>query len=141
MGILGFDTNAKRQRPLVLVADDNSQLSEMLCELLSALNCDTMRAENGAETLKLVAGKKPDLVLLDAVMPNMSGISVLRTLKQDPDTRSIPVIMVSGEQKGNDLDMAFNLGAAGYVIKPVRKTELDAKVKAVLFSIGFSPAP
>jgi len=129
---------AKREKARVLVVDDNPLIITVLCELLSALDCETITAENGAEALKLTRGKKPDLVLLDMLMPNMSGVSVLRTLKQDAATKSIPVIVVSGEQKGNDLNTAFNLGACDYIIKPVRKNEFDAKVRAALTSLGFS---
>lgn len=139
MALFGFGGETpKRQKPLVLVVDDNALLAEVVCELLVSLQCEAVTADNGADALKLVADKKPDLVLLDVVMPAMSGISVLRTLKQNAGTKAVPVIMVSGEQKGYDLNTAFGLGALDYVIKPVRKEEFKTKVSAALAPLGFT---
>jgi len=140
MSIFGFGGPEKRKKPLVLVVDDDALLSEMICALLDEIHCDTIRTDDGVEALEIVAEKKPDLVLLDVVMPAMSGVNVLRGIKQNSATKKIPVMMVSGEQKGYDLDTAFRLGAADYIIKPVRKAEFEAKVKAVLSHSGY-PVP
>jgi len=143
MALFGFGGKeaVKRQKPLVLVVDDNAALAEVVCDLLATMNCDSVSADNGPDALKTVEEKKPDLVLLDVVMPAMSGVSVLRALKQNAATSSLPVIMVSGEQKGYDLDTAFKLGAADYIIKPVRREEFRVKVGAVLAPLGFSVPP
>ena len=120
---------------MALLVDDNPQISALLADLLTFLNCDSIIAEDGEEALKLVAKRKPDFILLDVMMPKMSGISVLSAIKRDPATKDFPVIMVSGEQKSSDLDTAFRLGAADYIIKPVRKTEFETKIGALLSTL------
>ncbi len=134
MGI--FNLGSKDQKPLVLVVDDDPVLAEMLCDFLSLIDCETINTPNGNEALKIARDKQPDLILLDIVMPSMDGLTILKLLKRDPASVNIPVIMVTGEQKGKDVELAFTLGAVDYIIKPIRQDQFDAKIKAVLSQKG-----
>ena len=136
MSFFGF--GSKRKRPLVLVVDDDPMVADLHCDFLSSLDCDKVSTLSGKEALEVAAAGKPDLILLDMVMPVMSGLAVLRFLKQESATKKIPVIMITGEQKGSDVEAAFGLGAADYIVKPVGREQFCSKVKAVLSPPGFT---
>lgn len=122
----------------MLVVDDDPSVGEMHCDMLESFDCDKLMRDNGKDALRLAAEKKPDLILLDMVMPSMNGLTVLRSLKSDSATKKIPVVMLSGEQKGSDVEAAFALGAVDYIIKPAVRQEFENKVKAILTPLGYT---
>ena len=116
----------------VLVVDDNEQNLELLVAYLEDLRCDTIAASTGVEALEIVKEKMPDLVLLDVMMPKMSGFEVCRRLKGDTQTAHIPVIMVTALSELADIERAIDSGTDDFLSKPVNKWELITRVKTML---------
>jgi len=119
-------------RPTVLLVEDESAQREMLAYNLEAEGFDVITADNGEDGLILVDENDPDLIVLDWMMPQLSGIEVCRRLKSNSKTRQIPVIMLSA--RANEVDRVHGLetGADDYVAKPYSVIELMARVKAHL---------
>lgn len=118
--------------PVILVVDDNAQNLELIQAYLEDVECRTVAARDGVEALDLVAKTKPDLVLLDVMMPKMSGFEVCRRLKKDPATSDIPVIMVTALNEFGDIERGIDSGTDDFVSKPVNRLELLTRVKTML---------
>lgn len=118
--------------PVILVVDDNAQNLELIQAYLEDVECRTVAARDGIEALDLVAKTKPDLVLLDVMMPKMSGFEVCRRLKKDPATNDIPVIMVTALNEFGDIERGIDSGTDDFVSKPVNRLELLTRVKTML---------
>ena len=118
--------------PLVLVVEDECAQREVLKYNLEAEGFGVVMAENGDEALLLVAEEQPDLVVLDWMLPNVSGIEVCRRLKADPGTRPIPIIMLSARSEEVDRVRGLETGADDYVIKPYSVVELMARLRTQL---------
>ena len=116
----------------VLLADDNPQILELLEAYLEPLQLRILTARDGQETLDAVAGHRPDLILLDIMMPRRSGFEVCRILKRDPQYRDIPIIMVTALNEVADMERARESGADHYLSKPVNKLELLECVRRLL---------
>src|SRR5438874_5057944 len=116
----------------VLIVDDNPQNVELLQAFLEALPVKIITASDGIEALDKVAEHKPDLILLDIMMPRMSGFQVCRKLKSDPKTRDIQVLMVTALNELGDIEQASECGTDDFVSKPVNKFELLTRVKSLL---------
>ncbi|AEI93900.1 phosphate regulon transl protein PhoB [Roseobacter litoralis Och 149] len=119
-------------QPLVLVVEDESAQREVLTYNLEAEGFAVSRAENGEEAMMLVDETAPDLIVLDWMMPNLSGIEVCRRLKSKPETRAIPIIMLSARSEEVDRVRGLETGADDYVIKPYSVVELMARVRSQL---------
>ncbi len=120
------------EQPTVLVVEDEPAQREVLTYNLEAEGFRVIRAENGEEGLMLVDEDRPDLIVLDWMMPNVSGIEVCRRLKSRADTRDIPVIMLSARSEEVDRVRGLETGADDYVIKPYSVVELMARVRTQL---------
>src|SRR5688572_27586107 len=118
----------------VLIADDNPQGVELLEAYLSELNCEVRSAADGDATMRAVADWKPDLILLDIMMPKISGFEVCKRLKSSSATQNIVVLMVTALDQPHDVDKAVEAGANDFLTKPINKTELLLRVKAALNS-------
>lgn len=118
--------------PIVLVVDDNLQNLELLQACLEDMDCKTLPAHDGIEALKIIADNPPDLILLDVMMPKMSGFEVCRRLKNDPKTTDIPVIMVTALNEFGDIERGIDSGTDDFISKPVNKLELLTRVKTML---------
>ena len=116
----------------ILIVDDNSQNAELLEAYLEPLDCSVRIASDGIEALEQVKQKHPDLVLLDIMMPRMSGFEVCRRLKNEPKTRDIPVVMVTALNELADVERGVDSGADDFLSKPVNKLELLTRVKSLL---------
>ena len=117
----------------VLVVDDNPQNLELLVEYLQTIDgCETSTAADGVAALEAVAADKPDLILLDIMMPRLSGYEVCRRLKSDPETRDIPIIMVTALNELGDMERAVESGTDDFLSKPVNRLELVTRVKSLL---------
>ena len=116
----------------VLVVDDNAQNLELLVAYLDSLNCRVFTASNGVEALEKVRQEMPDLILLDIMMPRMSGFEVCRNLKSDPQTRDIPVVMVTALTELSDIERAVESGTDDFISKPINRLELVTRVKSLL---------
>ena len=118
--------------PLVLVVDDNQQNLELLLAYLEDVDCRTISACDGAEALEVVRNDHPDIILLDVMMPKMSGFEVCRRIKNDPNTTDIPVIMVTALNELGDIERAISSGTDDFLSKPINKWELLTRVKTML---------
>jgi two-component system cell cycle response regulator len=116
----------------VLVVDDNPQNVELLSAFLESLPVKVVTAGDGVEALAAVEQNKPDLILLDVMMPRMSGFQVCRQLKGDTKTRHIKVLMVTALNELGDIEQATECGTDDFISKPVNKFELIMRVKNLL---------
>ncbi|NRB02107.1 MAG: phosphate regulon transcriptional regulator PhoB [Rhodobacteraceae bacterium] len=119
-------------QPRVLVVEDEPAQREVLAYNLEAEGFAVSRAQNGDEALLLVQEDMPDIIVLDWMMPNLSGIEVCRRLKTRSETRSIPVIMLSARSEEVDKVRGLETGADDYVVKPYSVIELMARVRTQL---------
>jgi len=119
-------------QPTVLLVEDEPAQREVLSYNLEADGFRVTTAENGEEALLLLDEAPPDVVLLDWMLPNVSGIEVCRRLKTRPETRAIPVIMISARSEEVDRVRGLETGADDYVVKPYSVIELMARVRALL---------
>jgi putative two-component system response regulator len=116
----------------ILVADDDAAHSRMLSWLLKAEGYLVHCARNGKEALAFLLNRTPDLALLDVVMPGSSGFEVCQTVKSNPETRLIPIVLVTGLAKSDDRIQGIKCGADDFLSKPVNKQELLARVRSLL---------
>ncbi len=116
----------------VLVVEDSVTQREMITDLLRGSGLDVTVASDGVEALEQIQGHRPDLVVLDIVMPKMNGYEVCRRLKADPKTQDVPVVMCSS--KGEEFDRYWGMkqGADAYIAKPFQPNELVGTVKQLL---------
>lgn len=127
------DTNtAEQKQPLILVVDDNQQNLELLQAYLEDVDCSTIPAHNGLEALEMVKKNPPDLILLDVMMPKMSGFEVCKRIKNDPTTTDIPIIMVTALTEFGDIERGIDSGTDDFLSKPVNKLELLTRIKTML---------
>src|SRR5438270_1180572 len=118
----------------ILIADDNPQGVELLEAYLSDSGYEIRTAANGEEALRQVADWHPDLILLDVMMPKISGFEVCKRLKANPDTRDIIILMVTALDQHHDIGRAVEAGTNDFLTKPINKTELLLRIKAALQS-------
>ena len=116
----------------VLVVDDNAQNRELLAAYLETMPVQAETVGDGVEALGRIAADPPDLILLDIMMPRMSGFEVCRKLKSDPATRDIPVVMVTALGELGDIERAVDCGTDDFLSKPVKRVELVTRVKNLL---------
>jgi len=116
----------------ILIVDDNPQNRELLQAYLEVLPCETSTANDGEEALASVRKSQPDIILLDIMMPRMSGFEVCRHLKNDPATRDIPIIMVTALNEVADIERGVDSGTNDFLSKPFNKAELLTRVKSLL---------
>ena len=118
--------------PRILIADDNSANRELLEALLANIDCDTEIAVDGQDTLDKVKSFKPDLILLDVMMPKKNGFEVCRTVKSDSTTSRIMVLMVTALSELGDVERAVEAGTDDFLSKPVNSLEFQKRVKNML---------
>ncbi len=116
----------------VLVVDDDRDIRELVVFKLAQAGHEVTVAEDGPGALKAVIDSRPDLIVLDVMMPGMSGFDVCRELRARPDTTDIPVILLTAKAQESDVQTGFSSGADDYVIKPFSPKELASRVQAVL---------
>ena len=118
--------------PRILIAEDNPQGAELLEVYLSAEAYEVRLASDGEQALEAVSEWKPDLILLDVMMPRISGFEVCKRLKSDESTRDIAIIMVTALDQSSDIDRAVDAGTDDFLSKPINQTELLLRVKSQL---------
>jgi len=116
----------------ILVVDDHEQNLELIQAYLEDVGCGVSAASDGIEALASVEANAPDLIVLDVMMPRMSGFQVCQKIKANPATRDIPVVMVTALSEVGDVERAVEAGADEFLTKPVHKIELVTRVKALL---------
>lgn len=118
--------------PKILIADDNAANRELLEAYLANFDCEIATAHDGAETLQKVADFKPDLILLDVMMPKKNGFEVCRQIKGDPSTAKIMILMVTALNELGDIERAVAAGTDDFLSKPVNKIELNKRVENMI---------
>ena len=116
----------------ILIADDNPTNVELLEAYLSDLDCEILVATDGRDTLDKVATFQPDLILLDIMMPKLSGFEVCKKIREDPATREIMILMVTALNEPGDIERAVAAGCDDFLSKPVNKLELNKRVENML---------
>ena len=116
----------------ILIADDNQENRELLEVFLGGIESEVEIAVDGQDTLDKVASFQPDLILLDVMMPKLSGFEVCKKLKEDPTTQHIMVLMVTALNEQGDIERAVDAGTDDFLSKPVQKVELIKRVQNML---------
>ncbi len=124
--------NLQDSKPVIMVVDDNQQNRELIQVYLEDIDCRIIPAEDGLQALDLIRKDLPDLVLLDVMMPKMSGFEVCKRIKSNPKTTDIPVIMVTALSEFGDIERAIDSGTDDFLSKPVNKLELLTRIKTML---------
>ena len=124
--------SAATRKSKILIADDNAPNVELLEAYLSGVDCEIAIAVDGRDTLEKVAAFGPDLILLDIMMPKLSGFEVCKKLKDNPQTRSIMILMVTALSEWGDIERAVEAGTDDFLSKPVNKVELLTRVRNML---------
>ncbi len=114
----------------ILLVDDSKTELHVLSELLTKKGYQVRTAENGEEALKRLQEEKPDLILMDVVMPGQNGFQLTRAITRDPDFANVPVIICTSKNQETDRVWGLRQGARDYVVKPVNAEELLSKIKA-----------
>ena len=129
------DQTIESSRPTVLLVDDNPQNLELLEAYMEEVQeVRVVTATNGLEAMTKVVEEKPSLILLDIMMPKMSGFEVCQRIKSDPKTRDIIIIMVTALNETSDVERAAECGTDDYLSKPIDKTALIKQVRTLLLS-------
>jgi CheY-like chemotaxis protein len=116
----------------ILLVDDSATVLMMERMILAAERFEIVTAANGEEAQERARQEQPDLILMDIVMPKLNGIQACRALKQDPQTKHIPVILVSTRGEAESLEAGYSSGCNDYVTKPVNSAELLGKIRNLL---------
>ena len=116
----------------ILIADDEPNQLELMAFNLKSSGFICIKARNGEEALELIEENSPDLVILDWMMPNMSGIDLCRSLRSRPETKQLPIIILSARSEDSDKSLGLDTGADDYISKPFSPKELISRVNALL---------
>ena len=125
-------STTETDKPVVLVADDDDDIRDLVAFRLDRAGYDVLRAGDGQQALDLAREHHPDLAVLDVMMPKLTGYEVTRELRADAATSRIPVILLTARVQEADVARGFEAGADDYVKKPFSPQELKARVQAVL---------
>lgn len=116
----------------VLLIEDEPNIAEAIRYILSRDGWEVMVEENGAQALPRVADVKPDLVILDLMLPGMSGLEILSSLRADPATEALRVLMLTAKGQGRDREAAERAGVSAFMSKPFSNAEMRAQVRALM---------
>src|ERR1019366_8286680 len=115
---------------LILIVDDDKDLCVLARKVLVRAGHRVLEAANGVEGLELIASRRPDLLILDLIMPDLDGYEVLRRLRSTGDRQSLPVIVLTAHGDEESAQQSFALGATDFLAKPFTPPQLDARVRA-----------
>jgi twitching motility two-component system response regulator PilH len=117
---------------LIMIVDDSPTEVHVMKTALEKHGFATMSASDGSECLNMAREARPDLIFMDVVMPGVNGFQATRALTRDPDTKKIPVVMITTKNQESDRIWGMRQGAVDYLVKPVGETDLVAKAQEVL---------
>ena len=122
-----------------LVVDDFSTMRRIIRGLLKEIGCNNVdEAEDGAVALNMLRNQRHDFVVSDINMPNMNGFELLKAIKADATLKHVPVLMVTAEARKEDIVLAAQSGAAGYIVKPFTKATLEEKVLKIVQTVSYT---
>jgi DNA-binding response OmpR family regulator len=127
-----FELEEKKSTPKIVIADDNAQNVELMEAYLGDVDCELRTARDGEETLQVVEEFKPDLLLLDVMMPRLSGFEVCRKIRSNPDTQDLLILMVTALNEASDFERGVQAGTDDFLTKPVNKVELLCRIRSLL---------
>lgn len=119
-------------RKKILLVDDSATTLMMEQMVLRGQPCDVITAKNGREAIERAASERPDVILLDVVMPEMNGFEACRRIRQEPALRNVPIIMVTTRGEEQSMQTGFQSGCTDYITKPINGAELLTKVRSYL---------
>jgi DNA-binding response OmpR family regulator len=122
----------EREQPVVLAADDDEDILALVTFRLERSGYTVLQARDGAEALELARGEKPDLAVLDVMMPKMDGFELTRRLRAEEATSKMPIILLTARAQDADVQEGFDAGADDYLRKPFSPQELRSRVQAIL---------
>jgi DNA-binding response OmpR family regulator len=126
------DDTVEREQPVVLAADDDEDILELIAFRLEHSGYTVLQARDGEEALDLARTSRPDLAVLDVMMPKIDGFEVTRRLREDDSTTRMPIILLTARTQEADVQRGFDAGADDYIRKPFSPQELGARVQAIL---------
>jgi len=127
---------------IALIADDDADIRDLVAAKLTQAGFEVIAVGDGNHALEEIAQRRPDVAILDVMMPGCSGLDVLNALIDDPETASIPVLLLTARSQEFDVQSGLSLGAADYIIKPFSPRQLLQRVEAILAcSISSSQSP
>jgi DNA-binding response OmpR family regulator len=126
------DAAPPRDRPVVLAADDDPDVLELVTFRLERSGYTVLQAHDGEEAWALVRDARPDLAVLDVLMPKLDGFELTRRIRADETTRRMPIILLTARAQDPDVQQGFDAGADDYIRKPFSPQELRARVQSIL---------
>jgi DNA-binding response OmpR family regulator len=126
------DDGVERAQPIVLAADDDEDILELIVFRLEHSGYTVLQARDGAEALDLARRSRPDLAVLDVMMPKLDGFELTRRLREDESTSKMPIILLTARTQEADVERGFVAGADDYLRKPFSPQELRSRVQAIL---------
>jgi DNA-binding response OmpR family regulator len=126
------DQPAPREQPVVLCADDEDDIRRLVAFRLGRAGYTVLEAHDGEEALEIALREKPDLAVLDVMMPKMDGYELTRRLREEEATSHMPIILLTARAQDTDVDHGFDVGADDYIRKPFSPQELGRRVQAIL---------
>jgi twitching motility two-component system response regulator PilH len=115
----------------ILIVDDSPTERHVLNDMLTKSGFEVVASDNGEDAILKAKSLKPDLILMDVVMPGLNGFQATRAISRDPDTRSIPIILCTSKNQETDKIWGMRQGARDYIVKPVNRDELLEKIAAI----------
>ena len=115
----------------ILIVDDSPTERHVLNDMLTKSGYEVMASDNGEDAIQKAKSLRPDLILMDVVMPGLNGFQATRAISRDPDTRAIPIILCTSKSQETDKIWGMRQGARGYVVKPIDREALLAKIAAL----------
>jgi CheY-like chemotaxis protein len=119
----------------ILIVDDSKTALMMNQMILSRYPFEIINASSGKEAIAKVTSEHPDLILMDVVMPDMSGLEAIAAIREQKELRDIPIVMVTTQNGPETIELSYQLGCSDYIVKPVSSTELLAKIRSLLGEI------
>ena len=129
------DVEVGRPRPLVLVAEDDPDVRELIARKLRGEGMDVMGVGDGLSALEAARTMRPDLVLLDVMMPGMTGLQICEELRSHVATRNLPVVLITARARAVDIETGYLAGADDYIVKPFSPRDLVARIRTGLRAV------
>ncbi len=122
---------ARTMTKKILIVDDSPTERHVLNDMLTKAGYDVVASDNGEDAILKAKSVRPDVILMDVVMPGLNGFQATRAISRDPDTRTIPIILCTSKSQETDKIWGMRQGARDYVVKPINRDELLAKIAAL----------